>query len=78
MLRSAVGQTSDELNEVSVSSQRAEHLQASDSSHSAEQPSLEVNTSSQTQAKELSLTGCHSTTYQISSAHHVQGEHLRH
>ena len=35
MLRSAVGQTSDEFNEVSVSSQRAEHLQASDSSHSA-------------------------------------------
>ena len=43
MLRSAVGQTSDELNEVSVSSQRAEHLQASDSSHSAEQPSLKVS-----------------------------------
>ena len=41
MLRSAVGQTSDEFNEVSVSSQRAEHLQASDSSHSAEQPPLE-------------------------------------
>ena len=43
MLRSAVGQTSNELNEVSVSSQSAEHLQASDSSHSAEQPSLEVS-----------------------------------
>ena len=43
MLRSAVGQSSNELNEVSVSSQGAEHLQASDSSHSAEQPSLEVS-----------------------------------
>ena len=43
MLHSAVGQTSDEFNEVSVSSQRAEHLQASDSSHCAEQPSLEVS-----------------------------------
>ena len=41
MLRSIVGQTSNECNEVSVSSQRAEHLQASDSSHSAEQPPLE-------------------------------------
>ena len=43
MLRSAVGTTSNEFNEVSVSSQGAEHLQASDSSHSAEQPSLEVS-----------------------------------
>ena len=43
MLRSAVGNSSNELNEVSVSSQGAEHLQASDSSHSAEQPLLEVS-----------------------------------
>ena len=43
MLRSAVGTTSNELNEVSVSSPGAEHLPASDSSHSAEQPSLEVS-----------------------------------
>ena len=41
MLRSIVGQTSDEFNEVSVSSQRAEHLQALDSSQRAEQPLLE-------------------------------------
>ena len=41
MLCSIVGQTSNDCNEVSVSSQRAEHLQASDSSQRAEQPSLE-------------------------------------
>ena len=41
MLRSIVGQTSNECNEVSVSSQRAEHLQASDSSQRAEQPPSE-------------------------------------
>ena len=41
MLRSIVGQTSNDYSEVSVSSQRAEHLQASDSSQRAEQPPLE-------------------------------------
>ena len=82
MPRSIVGQTSNDCNEVSVSSQSAEHLRASDSSQRAEQPSSEDSVeqfrlSAQRQAKELSKTGRHSTTYQISSAHHVQGEHLR-
>ena len=35
-------------------------------------------TGSQTQAKELSVTGRHLTIYQISSAHHVQGENPQH
>ena len=41
MLRSIVGQTSNDSNEVSVSSQSAEHLRASDSSQRAEQPPSE-------------------------------------
>ena len=41
MPRSIVGQTSNDCNEVSVSSQSAEHLRASDSSQRAEQPSSE-------------------------------------
>ena len=43
MPRSVVGQTSNDFDEVSVSSQSAEHLQASDSSQRAEQPSSEVS-----------------------------------
>ena len=41
MLRSIVGQTSNDSNEVSVSSQSAEHLRASDLSQRAEQPPSE-------------------------------------
>ena len=41
MPRSIVGQTSNDCNEVSVSSQSAEHLRASDSSQRAKQPSSE-------------------------------------
>ena len=41
MPRSIVGQASNDSDEVLVSSQSAEHLQASDSSQLAEQPSLE-------------------------------------
>ena len=55
MLRSAVGNSSNELNEVSVSSQGAEHLQASDSSHSAEQPLLEVSVEQNRQSDSVAL-----------------------
>ena len=41
MLRSIVGQTSNDCNEISVSSHRAQHLQASNSSQRAEQPPSE-------------------------------------